>query len=89
MMGNLARATYLDTTDHIWPFSTNVCNENTRHSQKINACNDNPDYGMQPNRRRGALEIGKRKLSNRDCEFLILKNDINSYTSTLFLRPIS
>ena len=24
MMGNLARATYLDTTDHMWPFSTNV-----------------------------------------------------------------
>jgi hypothetical protein len=57
MMGNLARATYLDTTDHMWPFSTNVCNENTRYSQEISACNDNPGYGMQPNRGRGAPEV--------------------------------
>jgi Beta-glucan synthesis-associated protein SKN1/KRE6/Sbg1 len=57
MMGNLARATYLDTTDHMWPFSTNVCNEHTRYSQEISACNDNPGYGMQPNRGRGAPEV--------------------------------
>ncbi|KAG7348887.1 beta-glucan synthesis-associated protein (SKN1)-domain containing protein [Nitzschia inconspicua] len=57
MMGNLARATYLDTTDHMWPFSTNVCNEQTRYSQEINACNDNPGYGLQPNRGRGAPEV--------------------------------
>jgi len=57
MMGNLARATYLDTTDHMWPFSTNVCNNQTRNSQEINACNDNPGYGLQPNRGRGAPEV--------------------------------
>jgi hypothetical protein len=56
-MGNLARATYLDTTDHMWPFSTNVCNKYTRYSQEISACNDNPGYGMQPNRGRGAPEV--------------------------------
>lgn len=59
MMGNLGRATYLDTSDHMWPFSTNVCDERTKYSQEISACNDNPGYGMQPNRGRGAPEIGK------------------------------
>jgi hypothetical protein len=57
MMGNLARATFLDTTDHMWPFSNNVCNEYTRYSQEISACNGKPGYGMQPNRGRGAPEI--------------------------------
>lgn len=57
MMGNLARATYLDTSDHMWPFSTNVCDESTRYAQEISACNDNPGYGMQPNRGRGAPEV--------------------------------
>ena len=57
MMGNLARATYLDTTDYMWPFSTNTCNDHTRYSQEISACNGNPGYGMQPNRGRGAAEI--------------------------------
>lgn len=57
MMGNLARATYLDTTDGMWPFSTNVCNKYTRYAQEISACNDNPGFGMQPNRGRGAPEI--------------------------------
>mmetsp|Transcript_17137 Transcript_17137/g.34332 ORF Transcript_17137/g.34332 Transcript_17137/m.34332 type:complete len:442 (-) Transcript_17137:54-1379(-) len=57
MLGNLARATYLDTTDHMWPFSTNVCNKYTRYSQEINACNSNPGYGMHPNRGRGAPEV--------------------------------
>ena len=56
-MGNLARATYLDTTDHMWPFSTNACNQYTRYSQEINACNDQPGYGMHPNRGRGAPEV--------------------------------
>ena len=56
-MGNLARATYLDTTDYMWPFSTNACNNKTRYAQEINACNDNPKFGMQPNRGRGAAEI--------------------------------
>jgi len=57
MMGNLARATYLDTTDYMWPFSTNACSNKTRYAQEINACNDNPKFGMQPNRGRGAAEI--------------------------------
>lgn len=57
MMGNLARATYLDTTDRMWPFSTNVCNKYTRYAQEISSCNDNPGFGMHPNQGRGAPEI--------------------------------
>jgi hypothetical protein len=53
--------TRIKCSDHMWPFSTNVCDERTRYSQEISACNDNPGYGMQPNRGRGASEIGKKK----------------------------
>jgi len=33
MMGNLGRATYVNSTENIWPFSTNVCDERTEYSQ--------------------------------------------------------
>ena len=39
MMGNLARATYLNSTEGQWPFSSNVCTDGTRHSQCLNRCN--------------------------------------------------
>ena len=49
MMGNLARATYVNSTERIWPFSTNVCDDRNRQSQEINTCNSR--------RGRGAPEI--------------------------------
>eukprot|EP00977_Amphora_coffeiformis_P015296 scaffold4496_cov134-Amphora_coffeaeformis.AAC.1 len=39
MMGNLARATYVNSTEHMWPFSAgHVCDDRNRVSQEINAC---------------------------------------------------
>lgn len=51
MMGNLARATYVNSTEKIWPFSTaaNVCDGRNVDSQEISACN--------ADRGRGAPEI--------------------------------
>lgn len=58
MMGNLGRATYVPSTENIWPFSTNVCDERTRYSQRINSCKDGPVFpGMPQGRGRGAPEI--------------------------------
>jgi hypothetical protein len=50
MMGNLARATYINSTERIWPYSTNVCDNRTMFGQQeINSCSS--DMG------RGAPEI--------------------------------
>jgi len=62
MMGNLARATYVDSSERLWPFSSNVCDDRTRYSQLLNSCpddeGDNWKYDDLPNDRgRGAPEI--------------------------------
>lgn len=57
MLGNLARHTYVDSSTHIWPFSSNVCNTNTKLGQKFNACNMFNHYGFKNHHGRGASEI--------------------------------
>ena len=59
LLGNLARATYVNSTEHLWPFSTNACNDATRTSQLINSCPDSPRSfpGMPKGRGRGVPEI--------------------------------
>jgi len=57
MLGNLARATYVGSSDYIWPWSYNKCNDRTRKSQEINACQQVNHYGMEPFRGRGSPEI--------------------------------
>ena len=56
-MGNLARATFEDTTLGIWPWSYNKCDKNIETKQLINACNEKPGYGLHSNQGRGAPEI--------------------------------
>jgi beta-glucanase (GH16 family) len=50
MLGNLARATYVNSTEHMWPFSSNVCDERVE-AQEINACQSHSHRG------RGAPEV--------------------------------
>lgn len=58
MMGNLARAVYVNSSERLWPFSTNVCDNRTRYSQLINSCFDTSNPHHMPNDRgRGAPEI--------------------------------
>ena len=57
LLGNLARATYVGSSDWVWPFSYNTCSEPNRQSQLINACNKISHYGMKSNEGRGAPEI--------------------------------
>jgi Beta-glucan synthesis-associated protein SKN1/KRE6/Sbg1 len=57
LLGNLARATYVGSSDYMWPFSYNVCDQNTRHSQEVDSCLRVAHYGMKPGRGRGAPEI--------------------------------
>ena len=57
MLGNLARATYLGSSDLIWPYSYNKCDEKNEYSQKISACSRVQHYGLKAGRGRGSPEI--------------------------------
>lgn len=57
MLGNLARATYVGSSDYVWPFSYNQCDSKTHKTQLINACDKVNHYGMAPYTGRGSPEI--------------------------------
>ena len=58
LMGNLGRATFVSSTENMWPFSTNVCDDRTRNSQLLNSCRGGPQFpGIPRGRGRGAPEI--------------------------------
>ena len=57
MLGNLARATYVGSSNYIWPYSYNQCDETNRHSQQISACSKVGHYDMKPGIGRGSPEI--------------------------------
>ena len=57
MLGNLARATFVGSSDFMWPYSYNKCNPDKRMSQEINACSRVNHYNLDSKRGRGAPEI--------------------------------
>lgn len=57
MLGNLARATYVGSSDWVWPFSYDKCDQSKTKQQEINACRKISHYGMKPGIGRGAPEI--------------------------------
>jgi beta-glucanase (GH16 family) len=57
LLGNLARHTYVGSSQHIWPWSSNVCTEKSFHAQSISACSEVAHYGMTKGIGRGSPEI--------------------------------
>mmetsp|Transcript_4655 Transcript_4655/g.6480 ORF Transcript_4655/g.6480 Transcript_4655/m.6480 type:complete len:703 (-) Transcript_4655:204-2312(-) len=56
LLGNMARHTYVGSTNHVWPWSSNACTEKSRDSQKISGCKAQ-HYGLESKVGRGAPEI--------------------------------
>jgi len=57
LLGNLARATYVGSSDWIWPWSFDTCDRSLQPKQRISACSPDPHYGMNSFTGRGAPEI--------------------------------
>jgi hypothetical protein len=57
LMGNLGRALFLSSTTRMWPWSYNTCDDLSRSSQRISACESSPGFGLNANQGRGAPEI--------------------------------
>ena len=70
MLGNLARATYVGSSDYMWPYSFNKCDQRGRMSQAINACSKVNHYGLEPGVGRGAPEIDVIEAMQGDDEKL-------------------
>ena len=57
LLGNLARHTYVGSSEHLWPWSSSVCTDKARTAQLINACDRVQHYGLHKGVGRGAPEI--------------------------------
>lgn len=57
LMGNLARATYVGSSDNIWPWSYDTCNRELQVSQQISKCNKMNHFNLHSMQGRGAPEI--------------------------------
>ncbi|GKY98701.1 hypothetical protein MPSEU_000826400 [Mayamaea pseudoterrestris] len=57
LLGNLARHTYVGSSQHVWPWSSIVCTEKSGYAQQVSGCDAVAHYGMAPFLGRGAPEI--------------------------------
>ncbi|KAL3944530.1 MAG: hypothetical protein SGBAC_001398 [Bacillariaceae sp.] len=57
LLGNLARHTYVGSSQHIWPWSSGICTEKSFSGQHISACREVGHYGMPPGVGRGSPEM--------------------------------
>lgn len=57
MMGNLARATYVASSQNMWPFSYEPCARSTQRKQEVSGCAIRPHFGLNAKQGRGAPEI--------------------------------
>jgi len=57
LLGNLARHTYVGSSEHVWPFASRVCTPKASTAQLINGCQKTAHYGMDAGVGRGAPEI--------------------------------
>ena len=53
----MLRATYVGSTDWMWPWSFDKCDRSLQPKQEINACEPNPHFGLHSKEGRGAPEI--------------------------------
>ena len=84
ILGNLARATYVGSSDYMWPYSYNQCDNANRLSQEINACSRVNHYGMEDFRGRGAPEIDLVEAMQGDAEKLPSTTITRPYQSASF-----
>lgn len=82
MLGNLARATYVGSSNYIWPYSYDECDDSNRQSQQISACSKVGHYSMKPGLGRGSPEIDILEAMMGSSEKLPNTNVTRPYFST-------
>jgi len=57
LLGNFARHTYVGSSEHMWPWSSNLCTEKAFSAQHISACKEVVHFGLAKGVGRGSPEI--------------------------------
>lgn len=57
LMGNLGRATFLSSTNLVWPWSYPECSRDLQRAQEISGCDITSHFSLKPGVGRGATEI--------------------------------
>lgn len=57
LLGNLARATYVGSSNNVWPWSYDTCSEELQKQQLFSKCNLVNHFNLHPLQGRGAPEI--------------------------------
>ena len=88
MLGNLARATYVGSSNNMWPWSYDECSKKMQKQQLVSGCNKVNHYDFHPYKGRGAPEIdileampGKEKLGK------LVKTNKPYFSTSLQIAP--
>lgn len=85
LMGNLGRAVYTNSSEFVWPWSYDKCDDTVSLGQQlINACNGNPGYGLHPNQGRGSPEIDIFEFMPTQWKWGGVEKYIPAYISTSY-----
>ena len=79
LLGNLARHTYVGSSEHIWPWREVVCKKETAAKQKLSACHRATHYSMKQGVGRGAPEMDI---------FEVQPGNVKHNTGPFFLMPV-
>lgn len=79
LLGNLARHTFVGSSEHIWPWSEVECKKETAAKQKLSACNHATHYSMKQGVGRGAPEMDI---------FEVQPGNVKHNTGPFYLMPV-
>jgi len=88
LLGNMARATYVGSSNNVWPWSYNSCAKGAQSQQRFSACNRVNHYDLHPYQGRGAPEIDMLEAMAGSSETLPNTNVSKPYfSSSLQVAP--
>lgn len=87
LLGNLGRATFMTSTNRLWPWSQPKCNPDLREAQEINGCDNIYHYGLNEGQGRGATEIDLLEaMPGTDDPLPIVKNNVTRPYNSMTLQ---
>eukprot|EP01035_Chromulina_nebulosa_P018226 gene18226-23895_t len=96
LLGNLVRATYVSSSNNVWPWSYDKCDSSLQSQQLFSACNIVNHFALHSKQGRGAPEIdilevmpGKEKLINTPISKPYLSTSLQVAPGIQDYRPVS
>jgi hypothetical protein len=89
LLGNLGRATYVGSTNLVWPWSTDKCDRELQHAQEFSACSKTAHYSLNPGQGRGATEIDLLEVMGGYAELPLVETPVQQpfISMTLQVAP--